>query len=249
MSETPTTRDSRPKLISIINLALLFLLVVLVILLINAPPDQGRIHRRATPHPLNNLKNLIASTHEYAARRDERLPSSVFVASEGSPEFGWVVPLLPYLDYESFYNQIDFSKPWDDPANRETTSFYLRLFDNRRIDSLSQEEKRGLLFFAANRRIFLSDGHLTHDQITDGHANTIFHGEITNHFAPWAAPGSLRDTAAGIGNGVDQFGSPGDGILIISYGDGSANTISTDIDPEIFRALGTPDGGEEIEIP
>ena len=62
----------------------------------------------------------------------------------------------------------------------------------------------------------------------------------------WADPDNLRDAAAGFGRGTDQFGGPDGGAAFVVLCDGSVHRIDPSIDPQVFAALGTPDGGEAI---
>ncbi|HSG69553.1 MAG TPA: hypothetical protein VLA12_04015, partial [Planctomycetaceae bacterium] len=57
---------------------------------------------------------------------------------------------------------------------------------------------------------------------------------------------SRRDPAEGIGQGPKQFGMPDSDLVIFAFGDGSASSVSRDIDPKILKAWATPDGGEII---
>src|SRR4030095_16557971 len=46
------------------------------------------------------------------------LPPAYTVDAAGKPLHSWRTLILPYIENKKLYDQIDLSKPWDDPANR-----------------------------------------------------------------------------------------------------------------------------------
>lgn len=206
-------------------------------------------HGPSRAESLNNLKNIVLSTHNYASQHDGKVPPYALVGPEGTENFGWTISLLPYLENTALYGQIDLEKPWNDPANRESSSVHIKIFLNPLIQEPTEDSGYPLLHYAANSQVFRSDKTWSLDEISakDGLTNTILFGEISNHFRPWAAPGSLRDPAAGIGNGPNQFGMEGKaGLVSFGFADGSARLVNRNIDPKILKAWATPDGGEII---
>ena len=105
----------------------------------------------------------------------------------------------------------------------------------------------GLSHYAGNVAVLGPEGPRGLDEIPDGAANTLLIGEIGGFPAPWADPANLRDAAAGFGRGPRQFGGPHAHGGVVVMGDGSVSFISEEIDPALFAALGTPDGGEDID--
>ena len=94
--------------------------------------------------------------------------------------------------------------------------------------------------FPVNRGVRLRD-------IVDGTSNTIIVGEVTTGLKSWGDPTNLRDPADGLGNTPQQFGlrrrPAGEGAQFLMT-DGAVRFISTEVDPEVLKALSTPDGGE-----
>jgi len=67
--------------------------------------------------------------------------------------------------------------------------------------------------------------------------------EIGEDFKPWGDPTSLTVPEKVIGPGRK---SPSTGGTHVLLADGSVRFIPEDIDPEILKALSTPDGGDKI---
>jgi len=64
-----------------------------------------------------NLKTLYVALVYYADKHGG-LPPAHTTNGAGKPMHSWRVLLLPYLDRESLYSQINLNEPWDSPANR-----------------------------------------------------------------------------------------------------------------------------------
>ena len=86
--------------------------------------------------------------------------------------------------------------------------------------------------------------------VRDGTTATLLAGQIDGFPRPWADPENLRDASPGLGRGPRQFGTPfrsgetAHGMILMC--DGSVTWVQSDMDPVLFAALGTPDGGEEF---
>lgn len=64
-----------------------------------------------------NLKTLYVALWYYADKKGS-FPPAHTKNGAGKPMQSWRVLLLPYLDRESLYSQINLNAPWDSPANR-----------------------------------------------------------------------------------------------------------------------------------
>lgn len=199
---------------------------------------RGRHPRVKTP------QNIGLSLHYYASDHDGFLPPSVL----GADQHGWATSLLPYFDMEAEFNSLHLDRMWNDPPNQPVTRSFITNLKNPGIEETANANGYPLNHYAANSRIIQPGKQMTLDEISqaDGLTNTILLGEIGGHFQPWAAPGSRRDPAEGIGQRPNQFGIPDSQLVIFTFGDGSARPVNTDIDPKILKAWATPDGGEII---
>jgi hypothetical protein len=104
-------------------------------------------------------------------------------------------------------------------------------------------DEQGAGVFGYNRQTRMRD-------ITDGTSNTIAIMEASNDFGPWAQGG--RSTIRGLTeepyiNGPDGIGGSWVGGAQGALADGSVRFISENIDPDVFKALMTISGGEQIE--
>ena len=129
-----------------------------------------------------------------------------------------------------------------EPNGREGTTHYVGMagIGKDAADLKVNDPKAGI--FGHNRQTRIRD-------IRDGTSNTIAISEASDHFGPWAQGG--RSTIRGLTeepyiNGPDGIGSPFPGGMNAGLSDGSVRFISENIDPEVFKALITINGGERI---
>lgn len=192
----------------------------------------------------NNLKMITLGVNNTESAT-QRYPLSVTLSPEGQPLHGWETQILPFMGVMT--RDIDRTRPWNDPTNQKFFKCVIPDFINPefRTPELESIDGYGLNHFAANSRLFAVEKRMHHVAITDGASNTILLGEVNADFSPWGRPGNVRDPAAGINRGPQTFaGPPNRRGAYFSMADGSARLIAEDVDPEVLKALSTPDDGD-----
>ncbi|HVW01551.1 MAG TPA: DUF1559 domain-containing protein [Planctomycetaceae bacterium] len=196
--------------------------------------SQARSDLRQIGHAMQN--------YHYAYRM---FPPGSIVDDQSAAQHGWEAMLLPQLDHADLYDQIDFSKPWDDPDN-------LRVFQTEVPEFIdgSYAERRDagglpVSHFGANPLALPPNRGLSFDDFTDGLSNTILAGNMAAGARGWGTPFNLRDPALGINTGPDSLGSPRPGGTLVLLGDGSVRFVRDDLPLENLKALATPNGGDQ----
>lgn len=232
----------------------------MVALLLPAVQQARMAARRAQSK--NNLKQLLLAMHNYHDVY-RQLPTGTVVesAEEVDDRLSWLVSILPFIEQQALYEQIDQKSGWKSEANVDWTGFNLQVLTNpaegnAREGATHYVGMAGIGKDAANLKVtdpgagvFGYNRKTRFADITDGTSNTIAITEASDDFGPWAQGG--RSTLRGLTeepyiNGPDGIGSPFPGGMNAGLTDGSVRFISENIDPEVFKALITIRGGERI---
>jgi len=193
---------------------------------------------------------LAMHNHESTYRS---LPASYTTNSDGEKLLSWKVALLPFLEGEQFYSQIEGKeiKSWDDPnvpVLKSPLTGLLTCFRSVRSKNPPTSNESNVFLIAsaeekeAGNTFFIDGQRPSFRQCTDGISNTIFAVMLANHSRPWASPENLTpEEAFQLIQGEDRY-------VIAAFLDGSVRRIPTTIDKVTFMALTTRDGGEVIPL-
>jgi hypothetical protein len=197
----------------------------------------------------NNLKQLGLGMHNYHDTFGS-LPSDVTLGDKPLA-WSWRVQMLPFIEQDQLYKQLDHTKPWDDPANLKLLQgftmpkvferpgrpapkghTYFRVFtlpkDAKGTDQpLFKEGQRGLM--------------LPH--IIDGTSNTFMIVEA-GEAVPWYKP----DVLAYDGKlPLPQLGAKDADAFFAAFCDGSVKKLKpSKLGEKTLRALITVNGGEVV---
>jgi hypothetical protein len=207
----------------------------------------------------NNLKSIALAIHDY---HDEhgRLPHPRF--NEGEPPVSWRVDLMAshLRDFSGSTTTADYSRAasWDDLANLHVAQRHPQLFHcpaNRAPQDDQQRWYTAYAFVTGPGTLFPEEGPLSFDSITDGMSATLLIVEACGQNIVWteprdveASPETLRVNAPGDKPATSKgiLSSYHTGGAQCALADGSARMISGKIDPEVLRALTTPNAGDNV---
>ncbi len=211
---------------------------------------QSREIARSRANNRGNLRMLGMALATYSSTPNQNLPMGGNTDSHSNPLHGWMTSLLPYINESAMAREIDDSRPWNAPENKDVFSIVIPLFLNSHLPEGPKQnaEGYGLTHFSANSQLFPIDHSISTEtiQAADGLSNTIMAGEINSHFPAWGSATNVRDPAKGLNGGPDCFGSPDRNGAFLLFADGHVRFIDQNIDPQILKALSTPAGGEPI---
>lgn len=210
----------------------------------------------------NNLKQLGLGISNFADTYGG-LPPGGFVFSDGGGGHGWMALIGPYV---GFSIDAQWNQDWNLPPNDRLYKCQLPITVNPSQDGPYFDENGfGLSHYAANMLVFpvrtidrqqikerfgdlkARGSTIKLSEITDGLSTTIALGTVRENFKPWAHPANVRDPRLGINRSPDGFGgpSPWRGAIFLMC-DGSTRFLSESIDPQVLKALGTPNDGDPI---
>lgn len=222
---------------------MVFCCPVLIALLLPAV-QAGREAARRTVS-INNLKQLGLAFYNYEDTHKSLPPGGTF-SEDGVGQHGWMTALLPFVDAQHIYGQIDLGQPWNSPRNQPTFQMLLPIYRNPSVPEERNAEGYALGHYAGNARVLQKNASMRLEDISDGRTVTILAGDVAAGYQAWGSPDNTRDPAAGFGSSPEQFGSVHVGVCQMLMADASVRTISKDIDPAILKALATPAGDEPV---
>jgi len=215
----------------------------------------------------NNLKQMGLAMHNFHSVWNE-LPRGTVPNEKLKPteRLAWTYSVLPFVENAALYETMNKDLAWDKGQNQRAAEIRVPVFENPGLDddggqygqihyagiagvgkdapSLSVNDK-GAGMFGYDRKVRFRD-------VTDGTSNTMMITEINDDLGPWSQGGksTLRSlTKKPYINGPDGIGSPVnmDSVEVL-MADGSVRSISANIDPKVFEALSTIQGGERIRL-
>ena len=194
---------------------------------------------------IKNLEKILLAMHSYHDANNF-FPQDV-LDKNGKAILSWRVHLLPQLEQDALFKQIDLTKPWDDKANEkfveqmpEEFKFYGREPKEKGFtyfQSLTSPMPldTGSPFLVPGRKIGLQN-------ITDGSSNTfmVVEGEEAVN---WLKPGDLAYSPTEL----PKLGNPKSGKFLAGMGDGSVRWLDAKkLGEPTLHGLITIDGGEVV---
>ena len=227
-------------------------IAILAALLLPAVQQAREAARKS--QSMYNLKQIGLAAHNFHSQYQAFPPHSdrdginvAQVQNPDNPRMAWLTASLPYIEKMTLYQQVDPSVPFDDPSAAGVYETRIPVY----LSPAAEVPAGGLApaHYAGNVKLLGPEQTGRIRDITDGLSMTLMAGEVdpvNGSPAAWGDPDNLRDPAVGIG-APNGFGSAwGVGGATVLMGDGAVQYLSDDIDPEVLRALSTPDGGEAV---
>jgi len=194
----------------------------------------------------NNYKQVLLAVHNYASAYDKVIDPTIY-RGDGDLLHGWQTALLPFVDQQRLYEQIDRDRAWNDPVNAAAVKVRVPTYETPFDGLPTTSGARALTHQTGNARIFADPSIRRFQDVSDGLANTIYGGGAAGNYAAWAHPANWRDPSSGMNQSPDGFGGPFQGGCHIAMADGAVVFMTDSIDPQLLQALSTPAGNEVVE--
>jgi hypothetical protein len=128
----------------------------------------------------------------------------------------WQTALLPFVEQDTLYKQIDQTKPWDHPRNAHPMGERVKVFLHP-YHYQDEINGYGVSHYAGNVYVVMGDAPKKLDSFPAGTSNTIFAGEVNSNFRAWGDPLNARHPHG--------FGGPNGRPPQVVMLDGSVRTV------------------------
>ena len=219
--------------------AVLAVLVALVLPAVRYSPEAARRMQCG-----NHLKQIALALQNYADVYGG-LPPAYTVDAAGKPLHSWRTLILPFLEQKALYDQIDLSKPWDDPANRAAMEAKRSVY--RCPSGNLPNGQTTYLAVVAPGGCFKPTEPRELTEITDGTSQTLMVIEVPDeHAVPWMSPHDADEKLATSFLGQAAKPPHPNGAMAV-FVDGHTQFLQRTLDPTILRALISIAGNEKID--
>ncbi|BBO33250.1 DUF1559 domain-containing protein [Lacipirellula parvula] len=243
-------QPTRNWLTPVLKFLALFAIVGLVIaMLLLSMGDAREAARRNSCR--NNLKQIGLGLQMYANVHGH-YPPAYTTDAEGNRLHSWRTLIVPYMEDWEGYRSIDFTKPWNDPANAKAANAVMECYQ---CPSVAFDDPKSPLttylavvtpesaIRAANSR--------TPDELEKVAANALLVIDAPKENAVhWMSPEDVDETALfGMFAGDEPKSQhPIDSFLAL-FADGHTQLLSKQTDPNSLRAMTTISAEDDGAIP
>lgn len=164
----------------------LLALAILAVLASLFAPIVSKVHEPSRQTVCRNRLRIISIALQNYHSSYGCFPPAYTVDSNGRRLHSWRTLLLPFLDQAVLGRMVDYSKPWDDPANAKVREVSIRAFTCPSVDSMSG--KTQYLGIVTPDSVLNRECRRIAD-ITDGLSHTWMLIEVTpEHSVHWMEP-------------------------------------------------------------
>ena len=191
----------------------------------------------------NNLKQIAVALRTYA---DEFgcLPPAYTVDAEGKPLHSWRTLILPQMEQKQLYDQIDLSKPWDDPANR--LAYEANIPGYHCPSAVLPKGHTTYLAVVADGGCFQPTRPRPLAEITDDHNQTLMVIEVPPQRAVhWMSPSDASEELVLNAVAAEEPAHPSGTQAVFVSGD--VHFFHAETKPETLRALISIAGNDRVE--
>ena len=255
--------------ISLVELLVVVAVIAALVALL-LPAVQGAREAARRTVCLNHLRNVGCALHGHLLVR-RRFPVGCLEWRAGwNPGaarcLAWSAAILPWLEQQPLFEQIDFTRSFDDPVNGaaagSVVSVYLCPSADRgggpaRLARIDYGGLCGERIASPNnpeKGVLINDRGFAEREISDGLSKTIFVGECSRGPWPdgqWINGRNLFDQAYAINwpTWEDEIRSRHPGGAQALFGDGAVRLIDESLDLKILAAACTRAGCEAVSLP
>jgi hypothetical protein len=119
----------------------------------------------------------------------QHCPSAITYDKDGKPLFNWIVPVLPEIDYEAIYRQLNKNEPWNSSFNTKVLSqISNHEFQCPSANHEVNDSTTNYVAIIGPGTAWRSDGPVKLSDLPDGGSHTVMLVEVADSGLHWAEP-------------------------------------------------------------
>jgi type II secretory pathway pseudopilin PulG len=219
-----------------LNVLVILILVGLSVALVLPAIQQAREAARRS-QTKNNLKMIGLALMNYHGTH-RAFPPGGTVDLAGRGHHGWMYQIMPLLDQNPFFKDIDRKVPWNVNINRHRYRLSLACYRVPGVTEVVTTDGFPVTHFAANPAVMFRNSSTRIRDFKQGMSNAWLVGEAAGDYQPWGYPFNWRELSG-------SFRRPGEGGAHFVMGDGtvrfySDKTPNTESMPPVMLANPLP---------
>jgi hypothetical protein len=193
------------------------------------------------------LRQIALGLLNYESAKRQLPPASSFMyfanrqRQRSKYPHSWRVEVLPYLEEQVSHDEYHYDEPWDSEANKKILSHMPSVFRSA-ADPDPKSSNTSVFVFTGPGTIFDGEEGTKLRTIADGTSKTILLVEAKRP-VPWTKPDDIPYDADKPLPKLERWWPD---RILMAMADGSAMTVSTDVDEVILRAHITRNGNEIV---
>lgn len=192
----------------------------------------------------NNLKQIALALHNYHDAYNT-FPPAYTVDEDGNKLHSWRTLILPFIEQEALYRQVDLSTAWDSPQNRHLSQLMIPVYTCPSGNG-SNPARTDYMVVVGPETVFDGATPVSIRGILDGTSNTILVVEVSGSTTNWMEPNDLdlETMNTMINGGAGGIGSNHPGGANVAFADGSVRFLDQTIGAERIKSLFTRRDGD-----
>ena len=205
-----------------------------ILLLLLLPAVQAAREAARRNNCSNSIRQIELALLNYESATG-RFPPAYTVDENGTPLQSWRVLILPYMEENAIYEQINLDEPWDSPDNLAITESYIPMV-YQCPSAAGTGTNTNYLGVAGPNGFFNGPNARKISDIKDGTSRTISVVETDRTDVHWSQPVDWDPSQKLSGNHPQG--------TLVGFVDGHVQFMVDSIDPVTVQGMSTVDGGE-----
>ena len=233
---TPAPPPSSGALSVFVKFLALIAIIGLAVALLLPNVRSGREAARRN-NCLGHLKQIALALSNYESVHGS-YPPAYTVDSDGRRLHSWRTLILPHMEQQALYDQIDLTKPWDDPANEQARNASLSIYQCPSHLDDDPEHANFTTYLAVvtpDSAIRTADSR-SHAELPSPSETLLVIDALPSQATHWMSPVDADEQLLLNLDSNSKRQHSGD-IFLASYADGHVAALSGTIDAAALRAM------------